>query len=168
MNVSEDIPIRRGPALIALECLAIVSSIVVAAGLAYVVAARYYLNWPATGVHTIVMVAAIWLYMTGALIASQSRQHLVVDYLAHRLQTPRARAIHRFCVSVLVLMIVLAFAYWSLRMFMWGSRFSTTMPELGIPVWVPQAAIGLNAAGSLLYALRDVYQSLMALRRGGH
>ncbi len=168
MNVSEDIPIRRGPALIALECLAIVSSIVVAAGLAYVVAARYYLHWPATGVHTIVMVAAIWLYMTGALIASQSRQHLVVDYLAHRLQTPRARAIHRFCVSMLVLVIVVAFAYWTLRMFMWGSRFSTTMPALGIPVWVPQAAIGLNAAGSLLYALRDVYQSLMALRRGGH
>jgi hypothetical protein len=42
------------------------------------------------------------------------------------------------------------------------------MAELGIPVWVPQAAIGLNAAGSLMYALRDVYQSLMALRHGGH
>ena len=166
--MSEDILIRRGPALIALEWLTIASSIVVAAGLAYVVAARYYLNWPATGVHTIVMVAAIWLYMTGALIASQSRQHLVVDYLSHRLRTPRARDIHRFIVSILVLVIVGAFAYWTLRMFMWGSRFSTTMPELGIPIWVPQMAIGLNAAGSLLYALRDVYQSLMALRRGGH
>jgi hypothetical protein len=40
MNVSEDIPIKRGPTLIALEWLAIASSIVVAAGLAYVVAAR--------------------------------------------------------------------------------------------------------------------------------
>ncbi|MFA5610865.1 MAG: TRAP transporter small permease subunit, partial [Alcaligenes sp.] len=116
--------------------------------------------------HTIVMVAAIWLYMTGALIASQSRQHLVVDYLSHRLKTPQARAIHRFIVSVLVLIIVVAFAYWTLRMFMWGSRFSATMAELSIPVWVPQSAIGLNAVGSLLYALRDVYQSLMALRQG--
>lgn len=88
MNVSEDLLIKRGPTLIALEWLAIASSVVVAAGLAYVVAARYYLNWPAAGVHTIVMVAAIWLYMTGALIASQSRQHLVVDYLSHRLKTP--------------------------------------------------------------------------------
>ncbi|QXX78430.1 TRAP transporter small permease subunit [Alcaligenes faecalis] len=166
MTVSEDLPIKQGPALIALQWLAIVSSIVVAAGLAYVVAARYYLHWPATGVHTIVMVAAIWLYMTGALIASQSRQHLVVDYLSHRLKTPRARAIHRFCVTVLVLLIVVAFAYWTLRMFMWGSRFSTTMAELSIPVWVPQSAIGLNALGSLAYGLRDVYESWMALQRG--
>lgn len=164
--MSEDLPIKQGPALIALQWLAIVSSIVVAAGLAYVVAARYYLHWPATGVHTIVMVAAIWLYMTGALIASQSRQHLVVDYLSHRLKTPRARAIHRFCVTVLVLLIVVAFAYWTLRMFMWGSRFSTTMAELSIPVWVPQSAIGLNALGSLAYGLRDVYESWMALQRG--
>ncbi|HLR77804.1 MAG TPA: TRAP transporter small permease subunit [Burkholderiaceae bacterium] len=158
-------PARRGGLLWALEWLAVLTSVLVALLLIYLVAARYYFNsWPSGGVHALSLVAAMWLYMTGALIASQSRQHLVVDALTVRMVSPRVIAWHRLVVSVITLVIICIFAYWVYRMFLWGSRFSATMPGLNLPLWVPQAAIGLNAAGSVCYALRDVGQAVRQLR----
>lgn len=150
----------------ALEWLCILTSVLVAVLLAYLVAVRYYFHdLPAAGVHSLSLLAAMWLYMTGALIASQSRQHLTVDILAQRLTSPRIQAWHRLLVSVITLLIICFFAYWTYRMFVWGSRFSTTMQGLSLPLWVPQAAIGLNAVGSIGYGLRDVWHSLQQVRQ---
>lgn len=158
-------PGRSAILLKALEWLAVLTSALVALLLVYLVAARYYFNaWPTGGVHAMSLVAAMWLYMTGALIASQSRQHLVVDVLAVQIASPRLIALHRLLVSVITLIIICIFAYWVYRMFLWGSRFSTTLPGLDLPLWVPQAAIGLNAIGSVCYALRDVWHAAQMLR----
>ena len=149
-----------------LEWLAVLTSVMVALLLFYLVVARYYFNaWPTGGVHALTMVAAMWLYMTGALIASQSRQHLVVDALTAQIVSARAIALHRLLVSCITFVIICIFAYWVYRMFLWGSRFSATLPGLDLPLWVPQAAIGLNAVGSVCYALRDVCQSVSNLRQ---
>lgn len=156
---------RSHPALKALEWLAVLTSALVALLLVYLVAARYYFNaWPTGGVHAMSLVAAMWLYMTGALIASQSRQHLVVDVLTVQMASPRLIAWHRLVVSIVTLVIICIFAYWVYRMFLWGARFSATLPGLDLPLWVPQAAIGLNAIGSVGYALRDVWQAVLSVR----
>ncbi|MBP6019077.1 MAG: TRAP transporter small permease subunit [Burkholderiaceae bacterium] len=157
---------NRGFTLPILEWITLVSCAVVALSLLYLVAARYWLNLPDGGMHTLALIAAMWLYMTGALLASRSREHLSIEILAHQLSSPRALAIHRLVVSILVLIIVAIFLYWTYRMFAWGSRFSATMPSFNIPIWVPQLAIGLNAVGSLCYAIRDVRESFLALIHG--
>jgi len=150
-----------------LDWLAIISSVVVAGALVYLVAARYWFNLPTTGLHTIALIAAMWLYMTGALIASRKNEHLSVAILAHRLQqSPRGQAWHRLVVAIVMCIIVAMFCYWTWRMFVWGARFSATMPSLNIPLWVPQLAIGVNAVGSLGYALRDVWRAACALLSG--
>lgn len=150
----------------ALEWLAVLTSVAVAVLLVYLVAVRYHFNnLPAGGVHAMSMVGAMWLYMTGALIASQSRQHLVVDIVASRIVSPRVQAWHRLLVSCITFVIICIFAYWVYRMFLWGSRFSTTLPGLDLPLWVPQAAIGLNAVGCVCYGLRDVGQAVANLRK---
>lgn len=158
-------PVRSHPTLKVLEWLAVLTSALVALLLVYLVAARYYFNWwPSGGVHALSLVAAMWLYMTGALIASQSRQHLVVDVLTVRMASPRLIAWHRLLVSMVTFVIICIFAYWVYRMFVWGARFSATLPGLDLPLWVPQAAIGLNAAGSVAYALRDVWHAARLVR----
>lgn len=160
-------PLAPGRLLLkGLEWLAVLTSVLVALLLFYLVAARYYFNsWPTGGVHALSLVAAMWLYMTGALIASQSRQHLVVDALTIQIVSPRLIALHRVLVSVITFIIICIFAYWVYRMFLWGSRFSATLPGLDLPLWVPQAAIGLNAAGCVCYGLRDVWQAITQLRQ---
>lgn len=150
-----------------LEGIALAASIMVAFALIWLVAARYWFDLPAAGLHTIALIAALWLYMTGALLASRKREHLAVDILAHSLRSPRAQALHRLVVAVVTFVIIALFCYWTYRMFAWGSRFSTTMPSLNIPIWVPQLAIALNAVGSLGYAARDVAQAFQAVRTGG-
>ena len=149
-----------------LEWIAMAAGMTVAFALMWLVAARYWFDLPATGLHTIALIGALWLYMTGALLASRKREHLAVDILAHNLRIPKAQAVHRLVVSAITLIIITFFCYWTYRMFAWGSRFSTTMPSLDIPVWVPQLAIALNAVGSLGYAARDVVQAVNALRNG--
>lgn len=142
----------------------IVSSVLVGGVLAYLVIARYVFNWPTTGLHTIILISAIWLYMSGALLASRSRQHLVVDYLAVKIgSNDKLKHWHELIVALIQFVIVLFFVYWTWRMFAWGSRFSTTLPDLGIPIWVPQLAIGFNAIGSTCYALRDVRNATIQL-----
>ena len=119
-----DLPRALGPYLLkGLEWLAVLTSVLVAVLLFYLVVARYYFHdWPTGGVHALSLVAAMWLYMTGALIASQSRQHLVVDALTMQIVSPRMIALHRVLVSVITLVIICIFAYWVYRMFLWGSR----------------------------------------------
>src|SRR5690625_4844435 len=148
------------------DWIAIFSGVVVAAALIYLVAARYWFNLTTTGLHTISLIAAMWLYMTGALIASKKGEHLTVEILAYRLHQPRWQKWHRFIVSLVMLVIIAMFCYWCWRMFVWGASFSTTMPSLNIPIWVPQLAIGLNAVGSFGYALRDFWRAALALRNG--
>lgn len=146
-----------------LENIVLVSSVLVAGVLAYLVIARYVFNWPTTGLHTIVLISAMWLYMSGALLASRRRQHLVVDYLAVKIGNGKLKYWHELAIALIQLCIVLIFVYWTWRMFAWGSRYSTTLPELGIPIWVPQLAIGFNAIGSTCYALRDVKNATLKL-----
>lgn len=149
-----------------LEWIALAASVTVALALIWLVAARYWFDLPAAGLHTIALIGALWLYMTGALLASRKQEHLAVDILAHGLRSPKAQAIHRLVVSVISFIIIALFCYWTYRMFAWGSRFSATMPSLNIPIWVPQLAIGLNAVGSLGYAARDVAHAVNARRNG--
>lgn len=146
-----------------LEWVVLVSSVLVAGVLAYLVIARYVFNWPTTGLHTIVIISAMWLYMSGALLASRNRQHLVVDYLAVKIGNGRLKEGHELMVALIQFAIVLIFVYWTWRMFAWGSRYSTTMPELGIPIWIPQLAIAFNAIGSTCYALRDIRNATLKL-----
>lgn len=147
-----------------LQAIAILSSVVVALALIYLVAARYWFNLPDTGLHTIALIAAVWMYMTGALLASGKDEHLTVDILVHNLKSPKVVAVHRLVVAVVTLFIIAMFCYWTWRMFVWGSKFSTTMPSLNIPIWVPQLAIALNAVGSLAFALRSVGRAIAGLK----
>lgn len=158
---------KKGWVFVALEMIAIVSSVTVAIALLYLVVSRYWAVLPDGGMHTIALIAAMWLYMTGALLASYSGDHLSVDILSQQISQAKTKAWHQLLVSLITLFITALFLYWTYRMFSWGARFSTTMPASSIPIWVPQLAIGMNALGSFCFALRDVLQSIKTLRIKG-
>lgn len=116
------------------------------------------------GMHTIALISAIWLYMSGALIASRNKQHLVIDYVSQNIKSKRNKAIHYLVISIIQLVITFIFAYWSWRMLSWGMRFTSKYPDFDIPIWVAQSAIALNAVGCIFYTLRDIFQSYMEIR----
>ncbi|KLK90084.1 hypothetical protein AA309_27655 [Microvirga vignae] len=146
-----------------LDWVALAASAFVAGLLVFLVFSRYVLNWSIVGLNELSVLAAMWLYMIGALIASRRREHLVVDLVPQLLSNPWAQAVHRVFVALVTLVITCFFVAWTYQMFAWGVKRPQTIPALGLPLWVSQAAVGVAAVGCCAYALRDVVTGMRAL-----
>ncbi|MCE8015960.1 TRAP transporter small permease [Halomonas sp. MCCC 1A17488] len=147
-----------------LNAVAFVTSLLVVGLMLFLILARYVFGWSLVGTLELVMLFGMWLYMTGAMIASRRREHLVVDFLELQLRDARLKALHKTLVAVIVAIISACFVYWAQRMLAWGIERPQHTPELSIPLWVSQAAIMLASVGCFCYALRDVWQGIAALR----
>lgn len=148
-----------------LDGAAILSSILVVGLMVFLVIARYILGLSVVGLHELILLFALMLYMSGAIIASRNREHLTVDWLAQRLVSGRARAWHALFVALVTFLLAIFFIVWTYWMFVWGLERPQTTPGLGIPLWIPQLAILAAAIGSFAYALRDISDAISDLRR---
>ena len=148
-----------------LDIVAVATSLAVAGLMAFLVLARYVLGLSIVGLHELIMLAAVALYMVGAVIASRKRDHLTVDWIAGAITAPRGKAAHDLLIATLTIIITIFFIVWAYWMFSWGLKRPQTTPAYQIPLWVPQMAIGLAAIGCFCYAVRDFIAALLRLRR---
>lgn len=148
-----------------LNILAIIASLAVTGLMFFLVVARYVLGLSVVGLHELIMLAAVALYMIGAMIASRNRDHLTVDWLAGLITTPRAKAGYDLLIATITVVITIFFMVWAYRMFAWGLVRPQVTPGYQIPLWVPQAAIGVASIGCFCYGLRDVIDAALRLRR---
>ena len=152
-----------------LDVLAIIATVTVAVLTALLVLARFA-EIPVVGLYEIITLAAMTMYMVGAVIASRNRSHLAVDYWSEtRLKAPVpglciTGAWHRLLVAVITTAITVFFIYWTYKMFMWGAKRPQWTPAYGIPLWLPQSPLIIGAVGCFLYALGDVLKALTELR----
>ena len=147
-----------------LNMLAILFSVAVVGLMLFMVIARYLLGMALTGQLELIMLAAVSLYMCGALIASRNRNHLVVDWIAGSLRNPRSQALHDALIATLTIIITVFFIVWAYRMFAWGIQRPQVTPAYRIPLWVPQASIMVAALGCFAYAVRDAIQAIRKFR----
>ncbi|MEO1192985.1 MAG: TRAP transporter small permease [Pseudomonadota bacterium] len=154
----------EGGVVVALSAVAIVTSTLVTGLMVFLVVARYLLGLSVVGLHELILLFAIQLYMAGALLASQRGGHLTVDWLSQRLKPGRPAEWHRLVVAALTLVVTCLFIVWAYWMLSWGLKRPQTTPALGIPLIISQAAIMVGALGSAAFALRDVLRSAKALR----
>lgn len=150
-----------------LRVLVIVTSAVITLALVALVILRYFFDLSLVGMHETSLFAAMWLYMGGAVLATRRREHLVVDFLAGSLQSPRAKALHDLLISVLTLVVVVFFAQWVWGMFAWGMKRPQTIPVLNVPLWWAQAPLALMVVSAALYGLRDLARAVCALKCAG-
>lgn len=150
-----------------LRIIILLTSAAVTLTLVALVICRFFLNYSLLGMHEASMFAAIWLYMAGAILASRRGEHLVVDFLATSLTSPRAKAIHGLIVAVLTLIIAGFFAHWIWQMFSWGMKRPQTIPVLGLPLWWAQLPLALAAMSAIVYALRDIARTALQITQTG-
>jgi TRAP-type C4-dicarboxylate transport system permease small subunit len=148
----------------ALDALAVVSTVVVVALTFFLVVART-INVSIVGLHEIILLCAVLMYMAGAVIASRRHEHIAVDWIETRFTTDRARLWHKLLVAVISAIITAFFIYWTYRMFAWGLKRPQVTPAYGIPLWLPQLSILLGSIGCFLFCLRDVALALTGLSR---
>ncbi|WP_068304533.1 TRAP transporter small permease [Pararhodobacter sp. CCB-MM2] len=143
----------------ALDALAILATLAVAALTFFIVIARFT-EIAVVGIYEIILLAAVLMYMLGAVIASRNGSHLRVDWLDTRLTSPGARRAQRLAIATVSLITTGFFVYWTYRMFAWGLVRPQHTPAYGIPLWIPQAAFLIGSVGCFLCALRDTINAL--------
>lgn len=119
------------------------------------------------GTHELALMAAMWLYMVGAVVAMRNREHITVNYLATRLTGHRVRALHGLLVSSVVLTCSLFFLWLARDMLAWSARRPQTTPALGLPLLAAQWSLVVAAAFSVIYGLRDWLLALVAVSHSG-
>ena len=157
---------RIGTAIsITLSVVGVASSAAVVGLMFFLVVARYVLGLSVVGLHELIMLAAVTLSMVGAIIASQRHEHLTVDWIAGNITDPRSKAAHDLLIALLTVVITCFFMVWSYYMFTWGMKRPQHTPAYQIPLWIPQAAIGVAAVACFAYALRDAIDAILRLKR---
>lgn len=147
---------------VVLRALVMAASAVITLSLTALVVCRYGFGISLMAAHEASLFAAMWLYMCGAVLASRRNEHLVVDILASNL-AGRMKLLHQLLISVLTVIISCFFVLWVWKMLAWGMKRPQTIPVLDLPLWMAQAPIAFAAVAVLLYGLRDVTRSGLAL-----
>lgn len=140
------------------------ASVIITLCLTGLVVCRYIFGISLVAAHEASLFAAMWLYMCGAVLASRRNEHLVVDILASNLNG-RAKLLHQLVISVLTVIISSFFILWVWKMLSWGLKRPQIIPGLELPLWAAQAPIALAAVAGLLYGLRDITRTAIALYR---
>ena len=147
-----------------LGAIAIIASVMVVGLMVFLVIARYILGLSIVGLHELILLFALQLYMVGALIAAQRRTQVTVDWLTQRFAGGGAGEWHKAIVAALTLSATVFFIVWAYWMLSWGIQRPQTTAALGLPLWLSQASIALCAFGCAGFASRDLVQAIIKLR----
>jgi TRAP-type transport system small permease protein len=151
-----------------LQAIIIFTNLAVTGLVLFLVLARFVLGWSVVGVLELATLSAMWLYMCGAIVAARNKEHLVVDFLSLSLTTPRARALHDFAVSLIMVVLSIFFMKLASDMVGWSMKRPQTTAALSLPLMIPQSAIVLAAVLCAVYALRDLVLATRNLVGGSH
>jgi len=146
------------------DVLAVLSSILVAGLMLFLVVARYVLGLSIVGLHELIQMFAVALYMVGAIIASRRREHITVSWLSERIGDPRKQALHDALVATITVAVTIIFIVWTYHMFSWGLKMPQTTPAYDIPLWILQIPIPVAAVFCFVYALRDFINAINVFR----
>ena len=147
-----------------LSAIAIITSVMAVGLMVFLVVARYLLGLSIVGLHELILLFVLQLYMVGALIAAQRKNQVTVDWLSQRFAGGGASEWHNAVVAAITLSATVFFVVWAYWMFSWGVQRPQTTPALGLPLWISQASILFCAVGCAGFALRDLVQSIIKLR----
>ncbi len=147
-----------------LGAIAIITSVMVVGLMVFLVIARYLLGLSIVGLHELILLFTLQLYMVGALIAAQRKTQVTVDWLTQRFAGGRAGEWHNAMVAALTLSATVFFMVWAYWMLSWGIQRPQTTPALGLPLWLSQASIVFCAFGCAGFAVRDLVQAIIKLR----
>ena len=146
-----------------LNYIIMATSLIVTGLILFLVLARFVLGWSVVGVLELATLAAMWLYMSGAIVAARNHEHLVVDFLSLSLKNEKHKKLHNLAVSSIMFILSIFFLSLANDMVEWSIKRPQTTAALSIPLIIPQAAIVLAAIFCFVYAIRDLAISAVSI-----
>ena len=141
---------------VAVTVLGIFVSFAMVAG----IASRTLLDVPVFGLEELVLMAAIWLYMLGAALASRERSHLSADFIQAFIHNETWQDMIKLLATVLSVAIATYFVTWSYSLFSWGVEQGQVTPVFGIPQYLSQGSLFVASVLLLAYTVRDLIKDV--------
>lgn len=151
-----------------IKAVIIVLSVIVAFAMVIGIVARTVLGVPVFGIEEIILMAAVWLYMLGAIMASRERSHLSADFVQTFVKNETISGCVQILSTALSVVMSFFFIWWSYSLFSWGVDRGQVTPVFSIPLYLSQGSIFLASILLLLYSLRDLFHDVRKLNRGTH
>ncbi|MCE8034907.1 TRAP transporter small permease [Billgrantia tianxiuensis] len=117
------------------------------------------------GLEELVLMAAMWLYMLGAALASRERSHLSADFFQAFSDNEVLHDVMRLIATGLSLVMAVFFVNWSYSLFSWGFEKGQVTPVFGIPQYFSQVSLLVASVLLLLYVLRDFVHDVSKMFR---
>lgn len=129
------------------------------------ITARSFLGIPLFGVEELVLIAVIWFYMLGAILASKNSAHLRADFIPVVVKNEKVILAFRIIATVISILMAGLFVLWSNELFQWALQRSQTTPVFSIPIYVSQVSLLTAALFMTLYLVRDLINDIRAICR---
>ena len=141
----------------------IVLSLFVAVALTFGICARIVMGTPMFGLEELVLIAVVWLYMVGAILASRERSHLSADFILVLTKNQKVIAGFHLLSSLISLVMAVLFVTWSYDLFVWAIHKKQVTPVFSLPWYISQGSLLFAAIFFVYYIIRDVAHDLMKL-----
>lgn len=132
----------------------------VALMLAFGIFSRAVLGKPVFGLEELTLMAVMWFYMLGAVLASRERSHLSADFVHVMTSNPKIHRAASLLATVISLGVAAMFVTWAWDLLAFGLKRGQTTPVFGIPQWVSQASLFVAAVAFVIYLIRDLILEL--------
>jgi len=142
---------------------AVVLSLFVAVALTLGICARIVMGSPMFGLEELVLIAVVWLYMIGAILASRERSHLSADFILVFTKNKKIIAGCHLVSSLISLVMAVLFVTWSYDLFVWAIHKKQVTAVFSLPWYISQGSLLFAAIFFVYYILRDVVNDLMTL-----
>lgn len=147
-----DLWIGRLLNFVAISAYAILTAMIV-----FMVIARYVFQWSIIGPDEIALIAAMWLYMCGAMIATRNNDHIVVDFLPEALQATRWAGVHRVATGVLIVIACGFFMSIAWELFHTSLERPQRTPGLRLSQLWATSAVMVASLGCFAYTLKSLF-----------
>lgn len=148
-----------------LNVLVIILGLFLAVSMALGIAFRVLFDAPLFGLEELVLMAAMWFYMLGAVLASHERSHLSADFVKAFAKNRRFRRGVKILSTAISLGICACFFTWSMSLVLWAIERGQITPVFGIPLYVSQASFVVASLLMLVYLVRDLVLDIDAFRQ---
>lgn len=136
-------------------------SLAVACMLALGIFTRTVLEAPMFGLEELVLMAAMWLYMLGAVMASRDRSHLSADFVQVVCSNPKIINFMHLLATIISLFMAVMFTTWSYDLLIWAVKKGQTTTVFQLPWYISQSSLFVASVLFVFYLSRDFLNDLI-------
>lgn len=127
------------------------------------IVARSFMGIALFGLEELILIAVIWFYMLGAILASKKGAHLRADFIPVVVKNEKAILLFSIFATLVSIVMGILFVSWSNELFQWALQRGKSTPVFSIPLYASQASLLLAAVLMTLYLVRDLIKDIRSL-----